>query len=137
MFLKNAFLADVVTSDATGKLTAVGIFDVIFSSAFPTVHRDMTLVVRLEGTPAEKGDHNLSVELRDHDANKIAQFGQKIALLPSNIDKILRAQVIVNLRDVPFRSPGQYEFVIFSDERFLGRVVFTLGKVKVKEAGEA
>jgi len=136
MFLKNAFLADVATADASGKLNAVGIFDVIFFSSLPAVHRDMSLIIRLEGAPSEKGDHELSVELRDDAANKLASFNQRIALTPSIVRGNLRAQVLMNLRDVTFRTAGQYEFVIFINNRFLGRVTFVVQKVRVQEAGE-
>ena len=44
---KLALLADTVTLDAAGKITAVGIFGIIFARRFPAVHRDMTLVANL------------------------------------------------------------------------------------------
>jgi hypothetical protein len=137
MNLKNAFLADAATVDASGKLNAVGIFDVIFFRSLPAVHRDMALVIRLEGAPSEKGDYALSVELRDDQANKLASFDQQIALKPAPVKGNLRAQVLMNFRDVPFRTAGQYEFVIFVNQRFLGRVTFVVQKVRVEEAGEA
>jgi hypothetical protein len=136
MFIRYAFLADSAFLDAAGKLTATGIFDVIRATNFPTVHRDMTLVAYIEGTVLEKGPHNLSVELRDDSANKLASFEQQISLGPTIIHSTLRSGIIVKLQDLPFQKPGQYEFVIFVNERFLGRVTFSVVKLHVKEVGE-
>jgi hypothetical protein len=136
MFIRYAFLADSAFLDAAGKLTATGIFDVIRATTFPTVHRDMTLVAYLEGSMSEKGDQKFLVELRDDGANKLASFDKTIALGPTIIQSTLRAGVIVKLQDLPFQRAGQYEFVMFVNDRFLGRVTFTVQKVHVKEVGE-
>jgi hypothetical protein len=78
MFIRFAFLADSVTLDAIGKLSVFGIFDNIITSQLPAKHRDMVLVANFEGSIAEKGEHNISVELRDSEANKLNSFEQKI-----------------------------------------------------------
>ncbi|MBI1805349.1 MAG: hypothetical protein HY033_11575 [Ignavibacteriae bacterium] len=138
MFIRYSFLADTVTVDASGKLNAIGIFDNIFAAQFPSIHRDMTLVINLEGTVAEKGEHDLSVELRDDKANRLAAFDQKINIQNAAITKgSLRANVIFKLQDLPFQRHGQYEFVFFIDGRFLGRVLFIVQRVDIKKAGEA
>jgi len=135
MFLKYAFLADSVSFDAAGKLSAMGIFDVIYTRQFPTLHRDMALVIVVEGDISEKGDHKLEVELRDDKSNKLAGFDQSIALSPTRLTKTtFRAQLITKLQDMPFPSPGQYEFVFFINGRFLGRVVFALQKMQIKSS---
>lgn len=138
MFIRYTFLADKVSLDATGKLNALGIFDTIFTTQFPTIHREMTLVAKLEGTLAEKGEHKLSVEFRDADANKLGSFEQKIAWETSLMGlNILKAGVIVEMRGLRFNSAGQYEFVMFLDDRFLGRVPLTVQQIRIKREGEA
>lgn len=132
MFVKYAFLADSATIDAAGKLTAMGIFDIIFAPKFPVRHRDMTLVAYLEGSAAEKGNHKLSVELRDDKANRLGAYEQTIALNPTS----LRAGMMFKLLDFVYPRAGQYEFVIFADDRFLGRVTFSVQKIIVQEVGE-
>jgi len=132
MFIKYAFLADSASLDAAGKLTAMGIFDTIFSPKFPARHRDMTLVAYLEGTFSEKGDQKLSVELRDDKGNKLISYEQTIALNPTN----LRAGIVLKIQDFVFQSPGEYEFVMFVNDRFLGRVTFKVQEVHVQEVGE-
>jgi hypothetical protein len=138
MFIRYAFLADSVSMDAIGKISAIGIFEVIFATKFPTIHRDMTLVARLAGASTEKGEHKLSVELRDDKANKLANVDQKVIFdSPPAMQGTVQAGLIMKFQDLPIQRPGQYEFVIFGDDRFLGRIVFTAHKVEIKKAGEA
>jgi hypothetical protein len=138
MFVRYAFLADTVSTDAIGKISAIGIFDNIMARNFPTVHRDMTLVVNLEGTTSERGDHKISVEIRDSDANRLIAIDQPITLgNPAITHGTLRHGVIVKMQDIPFQRQGQYEFVVFGDDRFLVRVPFMVQKITVKEAGDA
>jgi hypothetical protein len=137
MFVRYAFLADTVSMDATGKISAIGIFDNIIARSFPTVHRDMTLVVNLEGTISERGIHKISVEIRDSDANRLIAIDQPITLgNPTITHGSLRAGVIIKMQDIPFQKQGQYEFVVFGDDRFLVRVPFMAQKITVKEVGE-
>ncbi len=134
MFVRYAFLADSATLDENRKVNAMGIFDIIFARKLPSVHRDMTIVVDLEGVAAEKGDHTLSMELRDNKATKLASFEQKIVLNPSPASQsVVRAGMVTKLQDIPFMKAGHYEFVMFINERFLGRIPFTV--IQLREAG--
>jgi hypothetical protein len=137
MFVRYAFLADHVLFDAVGKMIAVGIFDIIYAQRFPTKHRDMTLAINLEGTSTERGDHSISIELRDEKANKLVSLEQKVKMeKPGVTHGSLRAGMIAKFQDLPFHKAGQYEFVIFADDRFLSRVSFAVSQIRVEKAGE-
>lgn len=137
MLLRYAFLADSASLDQASKLSAIGIFEAVFAPTFPTIVRDMTLVLNLEGTIAEKGEHKISIEFRDDKSNKLAGFEQKINLQnPAATQGVLRAGIITKFQDVPVQRAGQYEFVIFGDDRFLGRVIFTAHKIEINKMGE-
>lgn len=137
MYLKFSLIADSAVLAQGGKLTAVGIFDVIYSTKFPTIHRDMTLIAVVEGAASEKGEHKLTIELRDEDQNRVFALDQKFELKPIGPNKnILTARFISRLQDVPFKNPGPYEFVLFADERFLGRCRLAAIRVNVEEAGK-
>lgn len=136
MYLRYAFLADFVTMDAGGKLSANGIFDVIHAVSFPMKHRDMSIVVNLEGSQSEKGPHKITIEFRDDQGNKILGLDQNIELGNSKVKHgNLRAGVLLRMQDIPFIKPGQYEFVIFCDDRFLGRIIFHAQKIEVQQTG--
>lgn len=137
MFIRYAFVADSVMLDANGKMSAIGIFDTIGAIQFPTVHRDMTLVANLEGNISEQGEHKITVELRDNDSNKLASLDQTVAFKsPETVQGNIRAGLIVKLQDLLFIKPGRYEFVLFGDDRFLGRVSFAILNIKTKTAGK-
>jgi hypothetical protein len=127
-----------VIVDASQKMSAIGIFDVIFASQFPARNTNMSLVFKLDGTIAEKGKHNLSVELRDEKSNKLAEFRQDLEFQPPpNVQGKVSAQVIMRMQNLPFQTKGQYEFVIFVDDRFLGRVPLTIQQLIIKATGNA
>jgi hypothetical protein len=132
------FIAENVSFDVDRKLTASGIFDNILAPNFPAKHPRMCLVVNVEGAYSEKGLHPISVEFRDNDDNRIFETTQQIELGNPNITHgNLRAGVIFDLRDLLFKKPGEYQFVIFVDGRFLGRLLFTAQKFTIKHEGEA
>lgn len=138
MFIRFMFLADNVSFDMTGKLSANGIFDNILSRSFPTMRPEMYLVVNVEGSFSEKGEHNISVEFRDEDDNRLQMWSQKIQLGdPTITHGNLRAGVILGIRNLTVNKQGQYQFVVFADDRFLGRFILTAQKITVKDAGEA
>lgn len=139
MFIRYALLADTVTFDNTGKASAIGIFDRVFAVNFPTMHRDMTLLVNLEGTIAEKGEHPITVELRDRDGNRLVPPVEAKVVLgnPHTVQGIVRAGIALKMQDVLFRKPGQYEYVLFADSRFLGRVTFEVQQLRERPLGEA
>lgn len=138
MLVRYSFIADMVTLDAGGKMSAVGIFENILAQNFPCVHRDLFLVMNLEGNISERGEHKISVEFRDSDANKLAGVDQKIMLgNPKITHGALRAGMVMRFQDLLFQHPGQYEFVVFGDDRFLCRISFMVNQIQIKEAGEA
>jgi hypothetical protein len=137
MFVRYAFLADSVSVDVNGKLNAMGIFERIFARKFPALHREMVLVARFEGTVADKGTHKITVEIRDGDANPLGSREQTIELksLPGIHGNVVGG-LVLRLRDFVFKRAGQYEVVIFDNNRFLCRVTFLLLELQIKEAGE-
>lgn len=136
MHLKFALIADVATVDALGKFSAIGIFDTIASLNFPMKHRDMNLLMSVEGTQSEKGEHTISIEFRDDDDNRILETKKLIELgNKNNTHGNLTAQLLLKLQDLPFTKPGQYQFVIFADQRFLGRLILTVQRIEKKPQG--
>ena len=137
MIVRYSFIADTVTLDAGGKINAIGIFENILTQNFPSKHRDMCLVVNLEGNITERGEHKISVEFRDSDSNKLAAVDQTIELgNPKITHGTLRAGIVIQFQDLLFPRAGQYEFVVFGDDRFLNRITFMVNQIEIKEAGE-
>lgn len=137
MYIKYALLADVITQDATGKINAIGIFDNIAAPNFPTSVRDISLVASIEGTFSEKGIHKITIAFRDEDDNQLIAVDQNIEFTSKiKTEGNLLARVVLKLQDLPFRKPGQYQFVIFGDDRFLARITLPARKIEIVTPGE-
>ena len=137
MFARYSFVADAAHVDPSGKVTALGIFDLIFAENFPVLHRAMSFIAMLEGTAREEGEHAISTEMRDDKGNSLAKFEQKINLVDSpTVKGIRRCSVVMNFHGLQFDRAGQYEFVMFSGNRFLCRTSFTVQQLKVTRMGE-
>lgn len=139
MNLLYAFVADSAVLGADGKLTAVGVFDVIRATDFPVVQRDMSLVAQVAGSMDEKGSHKLRVEFRESMATtNLAVLDMPFSMETQGATQgILRAGIVVRMMDFPIPSAGQYEFVLFANDRFLGRVVVAAKRLVAEKSGEA
>ncbi len=138
MFIRYAFLSDTVSFDQAGKISAIGIFERIFAEKFPVRHRDMFLVASIEGTNTEKGEHKVSIEIRDNEDNRLALIEQQVIFEDSPVVQgITVGKFVLKFQDFVFPKPGQYQIVIFSNDRFIGRVLFAVQKMNVKRAGES
>ena len=138
MLVRFALIADSVTF-TSGKPNVIGIFDVIPAGNFPARHQQMDYIVNLEGTIAEKGEHQISIELRTSNGERILPpFEQKIQLQREDeAHQNIRAGIIMKLQNVIFQKPGKYEFVVFADNRFLCRTTFVVKHLTNPPAREA
>ena len=130
MYLKYALLADHASLDSNNKVNIHGIFDTLFTPNFPVIVQSKFLVLKFEGSPTEIGNHKISVELRDNKANKINSFEQTLNVVAERPNtRGVRAGIIMAFQMLPFEKAGDYEFVIFLNDRFMGRVNLLLKKM--------
>lgn len=122
-----AFFCDAATSDSTGKLNVLGIFNNLNAVKFPAKHPQLTLVVVLRGHRSEAGDHHLTINLVDADGKGIlAPIGGRFAIRPEALD----ANLILNIQNLDLPAPGAYSADITVDNHFLKSVPLTVIKVK-------
>lgn len=137
MYLKYFLLADMVSQDTTGKLNIFGIFDSIASLTFPTRHRELTLVAQIEAQQTENGPHKILIEFRDEDDNKLFGLEQDVDLpTKSSNNGMLKGRIILRVQDLIFKKPGQYHFIMFDNNRFLGRAFISVTKPEVSIQGQ-
>ena len=130
MYLKFAFICDYASIDRSGKISACGLFEVIMTTAFPTVQPQFFLVGKLEATDHERGRHDLTIEWRDDQGNRIHSIDQEVKIEnPGVTQGSFGAGFVVEFKGLQFPKAGVYEFVIFVDTRFLARVVFAVKKL--------
>ena len=129
MRLRFGLLAEYASLDSDGKISANGIYDILFATSFPILCPTAYLVLSIEGTLTEEGKHKISVELRDEQANKLQEITQAIEIGKMKIKiNMVRADIVLKFQGLIFTKPGAYEFVIFGDKRFLGRIIFYIKK---------
>jgi len=73
------------------------------------------------------------LEFRDPKDKLLAEIKQSIGFTPKRSKEFIRSNVIMGFRDLVFPLPGQYEFVFFIDERFLGRVTLDILQLEIQK----
>ncbi|MFQ5798869.1 MAG: hypothetical protein ACE5H0_09275 [Bacteroidota bacterium] len=133
MHVLYALLCDHASISAEGKLSATGIFDTINVVRFPTVHRDMTLAVQFEGAPADRGPHEILLQVRNSEGRTLSSFTPPTLPLEGPDDALaLRGGLIVHFRDMMFERPDEYEIVVIVDSRFLHSVAFNVVQMRIQ-----
>ena len=122
--LEFAALADYAASDASGKLTVVGIFDRIFAQQVPVVWPDMVLLLRFRIHRSELGTaQKVLVKLATEDGRALMQIegdftpGAKEGTTPlpeSTVNHILRFQGLT------LPAMGVYTFDVLINNTHVG-----------------
>ena len=123
MFLRYALIAEAVVETSGNKFNAIGIYDSVASWDFPCQHK-FNMLIRLEGSRPEVGDHHLRIILIDKKSRqKIAQAPPDTFVLGANQgDPVATANIIIEESNVTFQKDGNYELLIIVDEVCLGSV---------------
>jgi hypothetical protein len=126
MELRFAHLADFATADASGKLTVVGVFDIVWDNLkqrpipFPSSH----LVAAFAASVAEGSQHQLEIQFVDADEKPVMPpIRAGMVFKPFGPGYPLRAQVIIGFGPGVVRVPdlGDYHFRFLVDGHELGR----------------
>ena len=122
-----AFLVcDQIIEDAgTGKKTIVGVFENIAVSKTPTTHSPSSLYVKLIDC---EGDYEVKIEF--------AQVSTQAVLLEmagnsSSISRHRYTEFVLPCPPLPLPAPGEYEFRLWMDNKFVGNV-----RVSARPQGE-
>lgn len=112
-----ALLADAATVDASGKLNILGIFDRLGTSAFPTRHPRMSLVLRFAAGVHEVGKHEVEIALKGPEGQQLIKIDGEMNLSagPRQVAGGVLVPHILNLDGLVFPAPGQYAFDVRVD----------------------
>lgn len=117
--LKAILLCDRIIQEAeTSKVTLVGILDRLTASEFPFDYvRGLELYVRVTDAA---GEYTTRMEVvRVEDEQTIVEGDATMAML----DRTRSYEIRFDFPRVPFERPGQYEFRLFANGRFVGAAV--------------
>lgn len=112
-----ALLADAATIDGSGKLNILGIFDRLGTSAFPTRHPRLSLVLRFSAGVHEVGRHEVGIVLRGPDGKEVVRIDGEMNLGagPRGVADGVLAPHILNMDGLVFPVPGRYAFDVIVD----------------------
>jgi hypothetical protein len=115
-----AFLADAAQAQPDGKIYALGAgIDTIYAAKFPAVQPSLTVVVKIEFTPAECGrPHVIELLAVDGDGNPFlppAKFENAPERNPQAPTLPVGVQLVLGLQNLVLPKPGEYAFSILVD----------------------
>lgn len=112
-----ALLADAATVDASGKLNILGVFDRLGTSAFPTRHPRMSLVLRFSAGVHEMGTHEVEIVLKAPEGQEIVRIGGEMNLAagPRQVADGVLVPHVLNMDGLVFPAAGRYAFDVRVD----------------------
>lgn len=112
-----ALLADAATIDGSGKLNILGIFDRLTTSAFPTRHPRLSLVLRFSAGVQEVGKHEVAITLKGPEGKQLVRIDGEMNLAPgpSGTGGAVLVPHILNMDGLIFPAPGRYAFDVRVD----------------------
>jgi len=106
----------VITDDKSGKKSLIGIFGTLNSAAYPT-QRDMTIFAQVTDCA---GKYSFKLELVNIDDDGVAGEGGMEAKIPG---RLIKCDLVFTI-PVGVPKPGNYEFRLYANGAYLGRVTF-------------
>lgn len=112
-----AVLCDAANVSREGKLNILGVFSALRALQFPHAHPSMTLVVGLEATYTERGEHSIDIRLSDADGNELLKLDGRAHLQSDRPGHPIFTQAILTLNNLTFPRAGTYTVDILVDRR--------------------
>ncbi len=142
MKLLFAFLADSALSHADGKIYVIGGgVEMLSGPEFPLRHPNLSLVVKLQFSPAECGrTHPIEVQGLDSDAKpfgptlRVDATPQRNSQFPT---RPVGVQFVLNMQNIQIDKPGDYVFSILVGGEERGTVPLSVSKSALPPLPEA
>ena len=113
MNLQSATVSDFA-SDYQGKLCVLGCFDTLCASAFPVVHPQCSLAVRLVFQPEDAGKHEFTVRCIDPSgADCMPPMPAPVEVtFNSTFIPFVSRNIVITLQRVKFERQGLYRWTV-------------------------
>ena len=110
---------EVIVDERTKKKTLVGVFDQVLAAQFPADHRPLTIFARLKDA---EGSYRFRVDYVQLSTDRVLAQGD---LGPVSIPtRLSTTDIILTPPLVRIPEAGAYEFRIWANDRYVGRVAF-------------
>ena len=112
-----ALLADAATIDGSGKLNILGVFDRLQTTAFPTRHPRLSLVLRFAAGVHEVGKHEIGISLKAPNGKEVMRIDGEMNLTAGRREVAEGVLVphILNMDGLVFPTAGTYAFDVWVD----------------------
>ncbi|GHV83631.1 hypothetical protein AGMMS50212_09710 [Spirochaetia bacterium] len=98
-----------------GKLTIVGTFDTILTRAFPCVHPQLSVVIRLRFTIGEFSRHDFRIETKDLDGEMCMEAVSGTIEVKGVGNATAVSHLVFNINNLRFKGPGVINFILYID----------------------
>jgi hypothetical protein len=115
--LQLALICDAANISREGKLNILGVFSALRARQFPCVHPSLTLVVGLEATYTERGEHAIDIRLVDADGVELLKLDGQVNIQTERPGRPIFSQAVLQLNNIAFPHPGTYTVDILVDRR--------------------
>jgi hypothetical protein len=115
--LQLALICDAANISREGKLNILGVFSALRARQFPCVHPSLTLVVGLEATYTERGEHAIDIRLVDADGVELLKLDGQVNIQTERPGRPIFTQAVLQLNNIAFPHPGTYSVDILVDRR--------------------
>jgi hypothetical protein len=112
-----ALLCDAANVSREGKLNILGVFSALRARQFPCIHPSLTLVVGLEATYTERGEHTIDIRLVDADGGELLKLDGHVNIQSERPGRPIMTQAILQLNNIAFPHSGTYTVDILVDRR--------------------
>jgi hypothetical protein len=115
----------VIVDERSKKKTLVGLFDIIYAKSFPAKHPSLSVYARL--TDAE-GQYKFRM---DYVQVKTDNLLGRADIPPIDItDRLKTHELVMQFPPIDIPVQGEYEFRLWANDRYVGRVKFTALKLE-------
>jgi hypothetical protein len=118
----------VIVDEKSKKKTLVGVFDTINAVEFPANHPRVSIYARM--TDAE-GQYDFRIEHVQVKTDKLLFKGEILGVTVP--DRLKMHELVLELQNVPLPESGEYEFRLWANDKYIGRVKFIAAEVKKQE----
>ena len=117
----------IIVDEQSKKKTLVGIFDVIYAKGFPAQHPSLSVYARL--TDAE-GQYSFRMDYVQVKNDQLIGKGEVPSITIT--DRLKVQELVMQFPPIAIPEPGEYEFRLWANDRYIGRVKFTAIKSGAK-----
>lgn len=126
MEVKYSFFCEAAATDSSGRLSVLGIFDIINALELPAMYPHLTFVVAIAGHRSELGLHQLKINFIDTDGKP---FLPPLELSFELTRDRPNSNIILNLNNITFSHSGTYCADIVVDNHHLKTVELMIKKI--------